>query len=257
MLKVALAQVNPTVGDLPGNAHARPQAARTARACGARGWCSPPSSRSPATRPRTCCCAPAFIQACESLALKDWRSRCSDLVGLHLVVGHPLVRPQRADARTKSRAVPAVFNAASVLTGRSRRRVRTASASCPTTRSSTSAATSSRAARPATALLVFEVDGAAPGRADLRGRLVRGAGARRRCAAGAEALCVLNASPFHLDKPAEREAAHGRARARLPACRCCTPTWWAGRTRWSSTARRSRWMPPGSCARDRRCSRSR
>ena len=58
--------------------------------------------------------------------------------------------------------------------------------------------------------------------------------------AGAQVLCVLNASPFHLDKAGEREAAHGRARARHAGCRCSTRTWWAGRTRWCSTAPRSR-----------------
>jgi len=39
--------------------------------------------------------------------------------------------------------------------------------------------------------------------------------AQAACAAGAQALCVLNASPFHLDKPAEREA---RMAERARAC---------------------------------------
>jgi NAD+ synthase (glutamine-hydrolysing) len=84
--------------------------------------------------------------------------------------------------------------------------------------------------------------------ADLRRRLVRRTGAGRP-AAGAQVLCVLNASPFHLDKAGEREARMAE-RARVTGLPLLYATWWAGRTRWCSTARRlRRCAGPGGRAR--------
>jgi NAD+ synthase (glutamine-hydrolysing) len=54
-------------------------------------------------------------------------------------------------------------------------------------------------------------------------------------ASGAQLLVVINASPFHVGKGGER-VARMADRARPSACRWSTPTWWAGRTRWCSTA---------------------
>ena len=65
--------------------------------------------------------------------------------------------------------------------------------------------------------------------------------ARAAKAAGAQVLRVLNASPFHLGKLAEREQRMAE-RARDAGCRCCTATRSAGRTSWCSTAHRSRSM---------------
>jgi NAD+ synthase (glutamine-hydrolysing) len=48
--------------------------------------------------------------------------------------------------------------------------------------------------------------------------------------AGAQVLCVLNASPFHLDKAGEREARMAERRARhRPAAAVCPPGGRAGR----------------------------
>jgi hypothetical protein len=113
MLKAALAQVNPTVGDLPGNVRLLEAAARAAHAAGARVVLAPELALT-GYPPEDLLLRPAFLQACE-VALQQLAEGLSDLQGLHLVVGHPARAPQRVDTRSKSRAVPELFNAASVL----------------------------------------------------------------------------------------------------------------------------------------------
>ena len=58
-LRIALAQINTTVGDLAGNAALVAERIAARPRAGADSSCSR-SSRSPATRPRTCCCKPAL-----------------------------------------------------------------------------------------------------------------------------------------------------------------------------------------------------
>jgi NAD+ synthase (glutamine-hydrolysing) len=48
-------------------------------------------------------------------------------------------------------------------------------------------------------------------------------------AAGAQVLCVLNASPFHLDKHGERESRMAQRARRGPAAALCPPGGRAGR----------------------------
>ena len=211
MLKVALAQVNPTVGDLPGNARLLEQAARTAHAAGARVVLAPELALT-GYPPEDLLLRPAFLQACEA-ALSQLAAALSDLQGLHLVVGHPARAPHRADARTKSRAVPPVFNAASVLAG------------------GQVAGTYFKRELPNYQVfderryfvsgreaghdpLVFEVEGLRLGVLICEDAWLDEPGEAAR-AAGAQALCVLNASPFHLDKPAEREARMAERARRL------------------------------------------
>ena len=62
-MRLALAQINSVVGDLDGNAAPGRRAARRGARRRAPTSCSSPSSPSPAIRPRTCCCGPAFIRA--------------------------------------------------------------------------------------------------------------------------------------------------------------------------------------------------
>ena len=57
------------------------------------------------------------------------------------------------------------------------------------------------------------------------------AAARDAAAAGAEVLAVINASPFHLGKSAEREQTM-RERVAETVCPRCTRIWWVGRTKW-------------------------
>ena len=86
-VKVALAQINATVGDLPGNAAKIVEAARRAYAGGARlvltpelGLCGYP--------PEDLLLRPAFMQAGAD-ALVDYARALADLQGLFVVVGHP------------------------------------------------------------------------------------------------------------------------------------------------------------------------
>ena len=121
-VRVALLQINPTLGDLDGNARLIEEAARAAWREGARvalapelGLCGYP--------PEDLLLRPAFLVAC-ARALDALAAALADCGGLHLVVGHPWDGGAGAageghggDVRSKSVSVPRVFNAASVLAG--------------------------------------------------------------------------------------------------------------------------------------------
>jgi NAD+ synthase (glutamine-hydrolysing) len=114
-VKVALAQINATVGDLAGNTDKIVAAARRAYEQGARlvltpelGLCGYP--------PEDLLLRPAFMSACAA-ALADCARRLADLPGLYVVVGHPHQQGESGDVRSKSVAVQLRFNAASVLSG--------------------------------------------------------------------------------------------------------------------------------------------
>ena len=99
-LRIALAQIDTTVGDIAGNVRQDPASTSRAPATRARSSSCSPSSRSPATRPRTCCSrstsSPTPAPRVERLAAET-----SDIVAL---VGFP----ERAED---------VYNAAAVLAG--------------------------------------------------------------------------------------------------------------------------------------------
>ncbi len=208
-VKVALAQINPTVGDLAGNAAKIVEFARRAHVQGALLVITPELSLC-GYPPEDLLLRPAFMQACED-ALADCAKALADLPGLHVVVGHPHQWGDRGDVRTKSHAVPVRHNAASVLS-----EGRVIATYCK---------------RELPNYQVFdERRYFASGRDAGRGAVVFGVGgvrfglaicedawfdepARSAQAAGAQVLCVLNASPYHLGKVDEREARMGeRAR---------------------------------------------
>jgi NAD+ synthase (glutamine-hydrolysing) len=222
-VRVALLQINPTVGDLEGNARLIAAAARAAWGQGARvaiapelGLCGYP--------PEDLLLRPAFLRACER-ALEGLAAALADCAGLHVVVGHPwdgvaAARQLRAgggagstsgvaegghddDLRSKSVSVPRVFNAASVLAGG-----RIEATYCKRELPNYQVFDERRyfvSGRDAgLGPVVFEAAGIRFGVLvcedawfDEPPRLA--------AAAGAQVLCVLNASPFHLGKPAERE----------------------------------------------------
>ena len=209
-MKVALAQINATVGDLAGNARLLVQAARQAYQQGALLVVSPELSLT-GYPPEDLLLRPAFMAACAE-ALAALAAELADCTGLHLVVGHPHQFGERGDVRSKSMAVQQRFNAASVLSGG-----RIVGTYCK---------------RELPNYQVFdERRYFASGRDAGHGPLVFEAGGLRvgvlicedawfdepaqvACAAGAQALCVINASPFHLDKAGERETRMAeRARA--------------------------------------------
>ena len=208
-MKVAIAQINATVGDVDGNARLVADAARQAHAAGARLVVAPELAIS--GYPPEDLLRPAFIDACDR-ALAGLAAALADCAGLHVVAGHPHRLDGQDDERTKSVTVPRRYNAASVLVGG-----RVAGTYCKRELPNYQVfderryfASGRDAGLPP---LVFDVDGVRFGVLVCEDAWFDEP-ARLACAAGADVLCVVNASPFHLDKSAEREQrmAH-RARA--------------------------------------------
>ncbi|MES2098903.1 MAG: NAD+ synthase [Pseudomonadota bacterium] len=200
-VKVALAQINATVGDLAGNGARIVDAARRAHAQGARlvltpelGLCGYP--------PEDLLLRPAFMQACAQ-ALADCARALADVPGLFVVVGHPHQFGDRGDVRSNSVSVPQRYNAASVIS-----EGRVIATYCKRELPNYQVFDERRyfaSGRDAgQGAVVFEVEGLKFGLSicedawfDEPGRTAK--------AAGAQVLCVLNASPFHLGKLGERE----------------------------------------------------
>jgi len=208
-LDVALLQFNPTVGDLEGNARAIVTLARQAYAEGARLAVTPEMALC-GYPPEDLLLRPAFLQACDD-ALARIARELADLPDLSLVLGHPQQLSQPGE-RTRSWSVPRLLNAASVLQGGTVR--------------------ASYAKRELPNYQVFDERryfiggreaGLGPVVVDVQGWRVGllvcedawfDEPAQAAAALGAHALVVLNASPFHAGKSAEREARMGeRARA--------------------------------------------
>ncbi|MBC7727802.1 MAG: NAD+ synthase [Microbacteriaceae bacterium] len=201
-VRVALAQFNATVGDLAGNARRIVDAARQAHADGAHLLVAPELALT-GYPPEDLLLRPAFMQAC-ARQLAALATTLAQFDGLLVVVGHPHQWGERGDERSRSHAVQQRFNAASVLAG--------------------GAVLATYCKRELPNYQVFdERRYFASGRDAGQGAVVFDCAGRRvgllicedawfdepaqaARAAGAEILCVINASPFHLDKSGEREA---------------------------------------------------
>ncbi|MEO5735063.1 MAG: NAD+ synthase [Rubrivivax sp.] len=201
-MKIALAQINPTVGDLDGNVRLLTAAARQAHAAGAALMIAPELALC-GYPPEDLLLRPSFMDACHA-ALDQLAADVADLQGLHLVVGHPHQFGERGDVRTKSVAVQQRFNAASVLAGG-----RIVATYCKRELPNYQVfderryfASGREAGLPP---LVFEVAGIRVGVLICEDAWFDEPG-QAACDAGAELLCVINASPFHIDKAREREA---------------------------------------------------
>jgi NAD+ synthase (glutamine-hydrolysing) len=210
VLKVALAQLNATVGDLEGNARRVAAMARQAHALGVPVVVAPELMLC-GYPPEDLLLRPSFMEACAQ-ALRALADELADCDGLHVVVGHPQPWGEGGDVRSKSHAAPRRFNAASVLSGG-----RILATYCKRELPNYQVFDERRyfvSGREAgQGAVVLEVGGLKLGLLicedawlDEPARLARDA--------GAQALCVLNASPFHLDKWGDREARMSeRARA--------------------------------------------
>jgi NAD+ synthase (glutamine-hydrolysing) len=201
-VKVALAQINATVGDLPGNSARIIDCARRAYEQGARlvltpelGLCGYP--------PEDLLLRPAFMHACAE-ALAECAKALADLPGLFVVVGHPHQFGDRGDVRSNSVSVPLRYNAASVLT-----EGRIAATYCKRELPNYQVfderryfASGRDENRPP---VVIDVQGLKFGLLICEDAWFEEPGKATK-AAGAEVLCVINASPFHLGKLLEREA---------------------------------------------------
>ena len=112
-MKVALAQINPVVGDIPGNARLIADAARAAHAQGAQLLLAPELALT-GYPPEDLLLRPAFVAACDA-AVQALAKELAPLAGLSVVVGHPHAFGGAGDLRSKSMTVHQRFNSASVL----------------------------------------------------------------------------------------------------------------------------------------------
>ncbi len=211
-LRVAVLQFNPIVGDLAGNARQIVDQARLAHAQGARLVLTPELSLC-GYPPEDLLLRPSFIQACQD-ALIGIAAELADLPDLHVLVGHP-AHAGGPGARSRSWSTPDLLNAASHLTQ--------------------GAVHGTYAKRELPNYQVFDerryfVSGRDAGFGPL---VIDVAGVRlgvlicedawfaepaqATCAQGAQVLLVINASPFHAGKAAEREARMAE-RARQHQC---------------------------------------
>lgn len=201
-MKVALAQFNAVVGDLAGNSRRLEDAARRAYAQGARLVLAPELALT-GYPPEDLLLRPAFMQACAD-ALAALAEVLRDCEGLHLVVGHPHQFGERGDLRTKSVTVQQRYNAASLLAG-GRVQATYCKRELPNYQVFDERRYFASGRDAGLPPLVFDCEGLRFGVVicedawfDEPARLARDA--------GAQVLCVLNASPFHLGKAEERQA---------------------------------------------------
>ena len=200
-LKVAIAQLNYCVGDMPGNAEKIIAAARAAYANGAR----------LVVTPELAICGYAaedlylrtsFIQACDD-AVKLVTRELSGLMGLTVVIGTPMVVAGHAGVRTRSVAVQQRYNAAQVV-----REGMVVATYAKQELPNYQVFDERRYFTPGTQTCVFT---AGEGSDAVKvGLLICedawfDAPAQMAQQAGAEVLLVINASPFHIGKGSERE----------------------------------------------------
>ena len=192
-LKLCIAQLNFVVGDMAGNAKKIIDAARSAYADGAQLLLTPELSIC-GYAAEDLFLRPAFIAACDD-AVKSVALALADLKDLTVVVGHPT----GGDQRTRSVAVPARHNAASVLRG-GEVVAHYAKRELPNYR----VFDERRYFTPGQGVCVFDLGGFRVGLLICEDAWFP-APAQLAREAGADLLAVINASPFHAGKGNERE----------------------------------------------------
>jgi NAD+ synthase (glutamine-hydrolysing) len=145
---------------------------------------------------------PAFMQACRE-ALLGLAADLADCEGLHVIVGHPHQLGQQGDVRSKSHLVQKRLNAASVLTG-GRVLATYCKRELPNYQVFDERRYFASGRDEGQGAVVFAVDGLRFGLLICEDAWFEEP-ARLAREAGAQVLCVLNASPFHIDKAGERE----------------------------------------------------
>ncbi|MEY4447226.1 MAG: Glutamine-dependent synthetase [Pseudomonadota bacterium] len=192
-LQLCIAQLNFIVGDMPGNASKIINAAQHAYAQGARVVITPELALC-GYAAEDLLLRPAFIDACDD-ALKTVARELAGLKGLHVVVGHPT----GGGFQNKSVAITQRFNKATVLC-EGREITTYAKQELPNYQ----VFDERRYFTPGQEACVFEVDGFKLGLLICEDAWFEAPALKAR-EAGAEALLVLNASPFHVGKGLERE----------------------------------------------------
>ncbi len=210
-LKISIAQLNFVVGDLAGNAQKIIDAAHTAYAQGARLLLTPELAIC-GYAAEDLFLRPVFIQVCDD-AVKSVAQALTGLKNMTVVVGHPGVGTPDGALRTRSVAVPGRFNAASVL-----REGQVLATYAKRELPNYQVFDERRYFQPGQGVCVFEA-GEGTSTTQIGLLICEDAWfeepARLAKAAGAEMLCVINASPFHVGKGAEREQ---MMQARVHAC---------------------------------------
>jgi NAD+ synthase (glutamine-hydrolysing) len=182
-MRIAAAQLNQTVGDFRGNADRIIVAAGEAAASGARILLTPELSLT-GYPPEDLLLRDAFQRASDA-ALKQLAEATAHL-DIHLLVGHPVIE-DRGDSRVRYNAASWVHKGRVLGLARKRELPNYA------------VFDEQRYFEPYPEAFVFEVDGLCLGVAICEDVWFPGVAADAR-AAGARALLVLNASPFHLGK---------------------------------------------------------
>jgi NAD+ synthase (glutamine-hydrolysing) len=200
-VRVALAQINPTVGDLAGNARLIAQAARQAHADGAALMIAPELALS-GYPPEDLLLRPAFMQGCQQ-TLQALARELAPLSGLTVLLGHPALAPIEL-VRSRSQSAPVCFNAASVLAD-GRVQATYAKRELPNYQVFDERRYFVSGRDAGCAPVVFEAGGVRFGVLICEDAWFEEPAAAA-MQAGARVLCVLNASPFHLGKSQEREA---------------------------------------------------
>jgi NAD+ synthase (glutamine-hydrolysing) len=201
VVKVALAQIDATVGDLAGNAAKVAAVARRARALGAQVLLAPELVLC-GYPPEDLLLRPAFMAECER-TLRELAADLADCDGLHVVVGHPHPGGAGRDVRSKSHAVQSRFNAASVL-HRGQVVGTYAKRELPNYQVFDERRYFSSGRDAGQGALVVDIGGLKLGLLICEDAWFDEPAQAAR-AAGAQCLAVLNASPFHLGKADERE----------------------------------------------------
>lgn len=190
-LSICTAQLNFVVGDLPGNTHQIIAAAHEAHAAGAQLLLTPELALC-GYAAEDLFLRPAFLAACDD-AVKAVAAACAGLNGLAIVLGHPQRGAPRADGTAPC------FNAASVLRHGAIEQTY-AKQALP----DYGVFDETRHFTPGQAPCVFEVAGVRVGLLICEDAWLE-APAQASAQAGAQLLAVINASPFHAGKAAERE----------------------------------------------------
>jgi len=198
-LKICVAQLNLVVGDLPGNSQKIVGAARAAHAAGAQLLLTPELSICGYIA-EDLLLRPAFITACDD-AVKRLVQQTAALDGLTLVVGHPASAVAPGEPARCSNAA-SVIRAGQVIGHYAKHRL-----------PNYQVFDERRYFTPGQGACVFEVGGVRVGLLICEDAWFDEPAALAR-QGGAELLAVINASPYHQGKGAEREAAMAeRARA--------------------------------------------
>ncbi len=202
-LRVALGQINVTVGDLAGNAARILAVAQQAHAQGAQLLLTPELALC-GYPPEDLLLRPAFLAACEA-QLQALAAELAALPGLSVVVGLPMAREGVARGRSQQQA-PALNAAALLRDGQVIGRY--AKRELPNYQVFDECRYFCSGREAGLSPLVFEVAGRRVGLLICEDAWFDEP-AEAAKAAGAEVLAVINASPFHMGKTVEREARMG------------------------------------------------